>query len=266
MKKKLLLAGILLPGFIIIILIFVLFNTPINSNEFELASYASISKDVPLFPHSDKMFQYYVFYTCADPGLILKLRCSLRGGEVTSKATSIGFGANYTLGCYPFGKITDGGKKCKSNNDCQGECNWFGGDLVFADSSKTCSNYKKPYFIYNKNEAGSLETCKQVYDNLDKNRKIFKQSADQQARLETAYQQLMRENLRDYWHNNNLTGLTDKLITIISPIQFHEMHYKLVRDIAKLEYNSSELDFSKDFALEDLNAIKLQYPWLVDSK
>ncbi len=89
-------------------------------------------------------------YICVDPTAELVSRCQKAGGTIQNNVTSIGLGLHVTLGCYPFGKTSDEGKKCTLNFQCQGECIWLHGDAVTGDESKTCSKYKKPYFVYPK--------------------------------------------------------------------------------------------------------------------
>jgi hypothetical protein len=85
----------------------------------------------------------------------VKNRCEKAGGELRNELTALGLTSSYTFGCYPKEKASDAGEKCTYNFTCEGDCLWLAGDIISNSSSKTCSSYKKPYFIYK----GSLKNC-----------------------------------------------------------------------------------------------------------
>jgi hypothetical protein len=78
----------------------------------------------------------------------LKARCQSVGGIITTKVTSIGEWIQETLGCYPEGTTKDTGKRCRKMSECEGECIWLAGDVITSKSSATCSEHKKPFFIF----------------------------------------------------------------------------------------------------------------------
>ena len=85
-------------------------------------------------------------YSCLKPTEALMERCKEAGGIIKKEVTNIGVGINSTMGCYVDGKTTDSGKKCSSNADCQGNCEYYGGDYVVGDISDACSQHKKILF------------------------------------------------------------------------------------------------------------------------
>lgn len=87
-------------------------------------------------------------YSCVQPTASLQARCQAAGGEITINLTSMWFASRYTLGCYPGGRTKDAGKKCSNDKQCEGECIWLHWDAISWDDSDTCSEYKKPFFIF----------------------------------------------------------------------------------------------------------------------
>jgi hypothetical protein len=105
-----------------------------------------------------------VLYDCLLPGPELVERCRKAGGAIQNNVTAIGIGIFYTLGCYPEGKTADAGKKCSSDRQCQGQCLWLAGDMVLPGSSKTCTDFKKPFFTARQQNTDVL--CAAAQNNL----------------------------------------------------------------------------------------------------
>lgn len=118
-----------------------------------------LPKNVDLSPIKDSEIKIKQLetrmYGCMEPSPSLITRCKMAGGVLTTMTTSIGFGVVGTSGCYPEGKTNDAGKKCKSDNECQGDCIWLAGDVINDDSSSTCSEHKTPLFIYKNSKPNS---------------------------------------------------------------------------------------------------------------
>lgn len=85
-------------------------------------------------------------YNCLTLSQGLLDRCTAAGGTLQNNVTLSGFAQLRTLGCYPAGTTTDAGNKCVSDAQCEGQCLWLAGDFITPDSSKTCSEHKKPFF------------------------------------------------------------------------------------------------------------------------
>ena len=79
--------------------------------------------------------------------------CYLLQGEIRTEITGVGIAPIETKGCFPPGKTVDEGMICETNDNCEGDCMWIGGDMVTGtDQDKfyyQCSSYKRPIFTEN---------------------------------------------------------------------------------------------------------------------
>jgi hypothetical protein len=265
MKKAILLIiGIIFIGIIILFFVWqISIQQSFEVKEKKLLGVVTISRG--LWVHKDsseKPYRYYFDYDCVEPTALLKLRCSIKGGEIRSEITAVGFGTEYTLGCYPVAKTEDAGRSCSDDKDCQGRCLWLAGDMITKDSHSTCSSFQEPFFTEPEDYAkSSSRTCNEVRNSTSIDLEF--KNPGYEKEIESEYRKIVPEIIEEYWLNGKTDGMIDKLLDIIAPKKYNEIHRTIIQGLSRVERNEYSEIVTKEKVLNNFNELKLKYPWLV---
>lgn len=266
---------------------FIKYREPIKESDLikkiAIRTTTSYFRDLPL----KYTLTVYDIEECFEPNNSLKSRCNLFGGEIKKEITFIGMENIYTLGCYSKDKANDEGKKCEYDWQCEGNCVWLRGDLVIKpDDYKTCSSFKKAFFVSNKkyHDNDRCSYYEKGWRNQMTGDYITRQIKDPsyETIINEQYKNEVSEIMNNYWENSDQMKMSNahaksvELLKITVPPSFRNLHKSLIKNLVNLKllnnknkHNYTGIKYEeKDITegikknINDLEELKNKYPWM----